>query len=58
MRLRAETSYERGNPLMLAGVRHGRLTAIEPTGETTRQGRIWRCRCDCGAEVNRGRRFV
>lgn len=53
MRLQAETSYERGNPLMLAGVKHGRLTAIEPTGETSKEGRLWRCRCDCGTVVER-----
>lgn len=35
----------------IAGMRFGRLTAIEPTGEAVRGSAVWRCRCDCGGEV-------
>lgn len=35
----------------IAGMRFGRLTAIEPTGQTIRGSAVWRCRCDCGGEV-------
>lgn len=36
----------------IAGMRFGRLTAIEPDGETLRGSAVWRCRCDCGGEVH------
>ena len=37
----------------LTGKRFGKLTAICPTGSTTKSGSvIWKCRCDCGNEVN------
>lgn len=35
----------------VSGRRFGRLTALEPTGETVRGSAVWRCRCDCGGEV-------
>lgn len=35
----------------IAGMRFGKLTAIEPTGQTIRGSAVWRCRCDCGGEV-------
>ena len=37
--------------LDLTGQRFGRLTALEPTGERRRTSVLWRCRCDCGKEV-------
>lgn len=36
----------------ISGMRFGRLTAVEPTGEVTRGSAVWRCRCDCGGEVH------
>lgn len=36
----------------LTGQRFGRLTVLEDTGRTDGQGHcLWRCRCDCGREV-------
>lgn len=37
----------------IAGMRFGKLTAIEPTGERSPGSGtvIWKCRCDCGGEV-------
>ena len=35
----------------LRGQRFGRLTALEPTDRRSRGCLVWRCRCDCGAEV-------
>lgn len=35
----------------IAGMRFGKLTAIEPTGQAVRGSAVWRCRCDCGGEV-------
>lgn len=35
----------------ISGMRFGRLTAVEPTGEAVRGSAVWRCRCDCGGEV-------
>ena len=33
----------------LTGQKFGRLTALEPTEEKTKDGRrIWKCICDCG----------
>lgn len=34
----------------LTGQKFDRLTAIEPTGEVTRGGVLWRWRCECGGE--------
>lgn len=34
----------------LTGQKFGHLTAIEPTGEVTRGGALWRWRCECGGE--------
>lgn len=35
----------------LAGMRFGRLTAIEATGERRNGCRLWQCQCDCGRET-------
>lgn len=35
----------------IAGQRFGRLTAVEPTGETLYGTVVWRCVCDCGGEA-------
>lgn len=35
----------------ISGMRFGRLTAIEPTGETVGGSAVWRCSCSCGGEV-------
>ena len=41
----------RGKCLNLAGIRIGKLTAIEQTNKRTKSGCIiWRCVCDCGGE--------
>ena len=34
------------------GKRYGRLTALEPLEDRRFGGVVWRCRCDCGNEVN------
>lgn len=36
----------------ITGLRFGRLTALEPTGEVVRGSAVWRCRCDCGGEAS------
>ena len=36
----------------LAGKRFGTLSAILPTGLSRNGAKIWRCKCDCGKEVN------
>jgi hypothetical protein len=37
----------------IADQRYGRLTALEPTGQSTSaKARIWLCRCDCGGFTN------
>lgn len=36
----------------ITGQRFGRLTAIEYIGSNKGQGAIWRCKCDCGNEVD------
>lgn len=37
----------------VAGQRFGQLTALFPTGKNDRNGSIiWRCRCDCGNEID------
>ena len=36
----------------ISGMRFGRLTAMEPTGEVLRGSAVWRCSCDCGGEVH------
>ncbi len=35
----------------IAGMRFGKLTAVEPTGRVIRGSAVWLCRCDCGGEV-------
>lgn len=35
----------------IAGMRSGRLVAIEPTDTKRRSSTLWRCQCDCGKEV-------
>lgn len=34
----------------IAGMRSGRLVAVEPTDMKRRNATLWRCRCDCGNE--------
>lgn len=43
--------FSRGRAKDIAGKQFGYLTAIEPTGEKYRKDFIWRCRCNCGKEV-------
>lgn len=38
-------------PVDLAGRRFGRLTAVAPTEKRRSSSVVWRCRCDCGREV-------
>jgi hypothetical protein len=39
-------------PVDLRGLRSGGMTDIAPTGErSSSQEVVWRCRCDCGAEI-------
>jgi hypothetical protein len=45
-----ERSSQRGKEL--AGQRFGRLLVLHDTGERGSGSLIWRCRCDCGAEVS------
>lgn len=35
----------------LTGVRRGMLTALRPSGESTRYGVVWIVKCDCGNEI-------
>lgn len=35
----------------ISEMRFGRLTAVEPTGESVRGSAVWLCRCDCGGEA-------
>lgn len=35
----------------IAGMRFGKLVAVEPTGEVIRGSAVWRCVCDCGGDV-------
>lgn len=46
----APKAYVGPAPRFTGGERIGRLTVIEPL-PTTRRGRDFRCRCDCGTEV-------
>lgn len=36
----------------ITGMRFGMLVALEPTGEAVDRSAVWRCRCDCGGEVD------
>ena len=47
--LRQQTGSKR--TLNLTGKRFGRLVALEPTEKRRKTSVIWRCRCDCGNEV-------
>ena len=47
--LRKESSRK----LDITGNRYGKLVALYPTGKTEESGSmLWRCRCDCGNEVD------
>jgi len=46
----AIATTRRGNPKDLAGVRFGRLIAVEPARNSSGK-RGWRCQCDCGGEI-------
>lgn len=35
----------------LSGLRFGRLTTLDVAGRTNGRKTLWRCRCDCGAEI-------
>jgi hypothetical protein len=37
----------------ITGQRFGRLVALDPTGNRLDWGVMWRCRCDCGAEIEK-----
>lgn len=39
-----------GKKLDLTEKKFGKLTAIEPSGKSDRNGVLWRCKCDCGNE--------
>ena len=43
--------FNRGRAKNLTGKQFGYLTAIAPTGKQNRKDYIWRCRCQCGKEV-------
>lgn len=43
--------FSRGKRKDLTGQKFGYLTAIEPTGEKHRKDYVWRCKCDCGKEI-------
>ena len=40
-------------PRDITNQRFGRLVALEVVGKAPSRSLIWRCRCDCGAEVDR-----
>ena len=42
----------------LAGMRFGKLTAVEPTNERKNGYTIWICKCDCGNTVRVPSRFL
>lgn len=35
----------------ITGCRSGKLVALEPTGKRYNGCVVWRCRCDCGNEI-------
>ena len=48
-------SIRRGpKPLDLTNKEFGWLTALEPTGSSNRYGLIWKVRCRCGKELEKG----
>ena len=40
----------------LTGLRIGKLTVVEPTDQRVRSAVVWRCRCDCGNEIETTKR--
>ena len=45
--------FPKGAPTDLRGARFGQLTVLKPTGDVASdRSRIWRCRCDCGREID------
>lgn len=42
----------KGRIMDLSGQRFGELLAVEISGKTTSGKMLWKCLCDCGAEVN------
>ena len=47
----SEIRFNRGRAKDIANQQFGFLTAIEPTGKKNRKDLVWRCRCQCGKEV-------
>jgi len=43
---------------IVAGARFGHLTAIRKVGSNGADGRLWLCRCECGAEVTKAARVM
>ena len=50
IRFGSEAFRPMGNFTNLAGIRNGRLVAIEPVGVHRGGHVLWRCSCDCGGE--------
>lgn len=48
---RSDLRFNRGKAKDIAGRQFGYLTALEPTGGKYRKDLIWRCKCQCGREV-------
>lgn len=42
---------ETGRQKDISGMRFGKLTALEPSGERKNGYTVWRCSCDCGNEI-------
>lgn len=42
----------------ITGQRFGKLVAIEPTAERRYGSVVWRCKCDCGGEINAPARLL
>lgn len=47
----SDIRFNRGQGKDIAGMTFGYLTAIEPTDKRERKNIIWRCKCQCGNEV-------
>lgn len=41
-----------GKYVDITGHKYNRLLALEDVGKDVRNGRVWKCRCDCGNYVN------